>query len=150
MADEITIVPDEARALDNWTPVKIQAPAGVSGNVGDLVYLDSNGNALLAICTTVGPAQAAGIVTMVGQGHSSAFNSGDMLEIVTHGPVNVGSSASMTIGKNNSIYTSGITAGGMTQTAPAVSGDFPFKIGWAMRANVVYVATSTVTPVVVV
>ena len=62
--------------------------------------------------------------------------------MVTHGPVEVGASG-LTDGAV--VYVS-VTAGAMDQTIPALSGDFPFIIGWAEADGVIYVQPQVAVP----
>lgn len=61
--------------------------AGGSGNVGDLVYVDSNGEAQQADASAAGTALGVGIVVAAGGEGALTFASGDALSVVVAGPV---------------------------------------------------------------
>jgi hypothetical protein len=118
--------------------------AGGVVNVGDAVYIASDGDVEQADADAVASAQARGIVVAVGTTGATAAAAGDPVDIVTHGPVAIGASG-LTDGA--AVYVS-TTAGKMDQTAPAAAGDYPFVIGWAESDGVVYVQPQVIVPTV--
>lgn len=138
----ITVTAATVRPLEG-AKIRRGTAAG-SGNVGDLVALGSSGW-VQADGDALATAQARGVVVGVnGQPGATAFVSGDVLDIVRHGPVAWG--ASMTIGGR--VYASG-TAGKGDQTAPATTGQYPFIVGYADAANILYVEPQSAIPTVV-
>lgn len=117
--------------------------AGGSMNVGDAVYLDGTNGWKQADADAVASAQARGIVVAGPQG-ATAIVSGNRIDICTYGPVE--GFASMTPGAV--IYNS-VTAGALDQTASSTAGDYPFVVGWAESATVVFVAPQVTVPSVV-
>lgn len=140
MAD-ITVTAANVRPLNG--AIIRRGEAGGSGNVGDAVYLDGANGWKLADADAEASSQARGIVVAQGSEGVTTFADGDKIDIVVHGPVEGG--ASMTPG--GAIFVS-TTAGSLDQTAPAASGDYPFAIGWAESASVIYVAPQTHAPTV--
>lgn len=141
MAD-ITVTAANVRPLEG--AVVRRGTAGGSGSVGDLVYQASDGDWEQADADVSASSQARGVVVGVnGQAGATAFVSGDRLDIVRWGPVAWG--ASMTI--PGRVYVS-TTAGKGDQTAPASAGDFPFIVGYAEAANVLFVEPQSSVPVV--
>lgn len=116
--------------------------AGATLTPGAAVYLDGTNGWKLADADAVASAQARGIVVSDGFG-STSFASGSAVDIVVHGPV--AGYASMTIG--GAVFNS-VTAGDVDQTAPALSGDYPFAIGWAESASVIFVQPQSHVPTV--
>lgn len=62
--------------------------AGASGNVGDAVYVDSNGRVQPASASAAGTALALGVVVSAGTSGAVAFASGDAVSVVIVGAVN--------------------------------------------------------------
>jgi len=116
--------------------------AGATLTPGQAVYLDGANGWKLADADALASAQARGIVIADGVG-SVSFASGARVDIVIYGPV-VGY-ASMTPGGAAFVST---TAGAIDQTAPAATGDYPFAIGWAEAADVLFVQPQTIVPTV--
>jgi len=108
---------------------------------GHAVYLDGTNGWELADADAVASAQAKGIVVGLPDG-AVASAAGDVADIVVSGPVE--GFASMTPG--GAVFVS-TTAGAMDQTAPATSGDFPYAIGWAESATVLFVNPQATVPV---
>lgn len=105
--------------------------AGASGDVGDVVFLASDGFWDPATSAAAVSAAGRGIVVAVnGQAGATSFVSGDRIDIVRFGPVAWGTG--MTPG--GAVYAT--TGGDGDQTAPA-SG-FVFKIGYAEAANILF------------
>lgn len=118
--------------------------AGGSGNLGAAVYLDGTNGWKLADADAEASSQGRGVVVGVnGNTALTAFVSGDEIDIVRQGPV--AGFASMTPG--GAVFVS-TTAGAMDQTAPATAGDFPFAIGYAESASVLYVQPQITVPTV--
>lgn len=141
MAD-IDVVPSLVRPLNG--AIRRRKTAGGSGNVGDAVYYATDGDAEQADADAVGSAQARGIVVAVGTQGKTTFVEGDSIDVVTHGPVELGATG-LTDGAAVFVST---TAGKLDQTAPASAGDFPFAIGYAESDTVIYVDPQVTVPVV--
>jgi hypothetical protein len=117
---------------------------GVLGGVatpGDAVYLDGANGWKKADADGEASAQARGVVVSNGNG-STSFASGETVDIVMEGPVE--GYAAMTPGGAAFVST---TAGALDQTAPATTGDFPFVVGFAETATVLYVRPQMTVPV---
>ena len=140
MAD-IAVTAADARPLEG--AVIRRGTAGGSGNVGDLVYLASDGDWEQADADALASSQARGVVVAVNSQPGTTFVAGDRLDIVRWGPVRWG--ASMTIAGR--VYVS-TTAGKGDQTAPAAAGDYPFMVGYAEAANILFVEPQTSIPTV--
>lgn len=141
MAD-ITVTAANVRPLEG--AVMRRGTAGGSGSVGDLVYQASDGDWEQADADFLANSQARGVVVGVnGQAGATAFTAGDRLDIVRWGPVAWG--ASMTI--PGRVYVS-TTAGKGDQTAPASAGDYPFVVGYAEAANILFVEPQSGIPTV--
>ncbi|MBN2389899.1 MAG: hypothetical protein JXR84_04205 [Anaerolineae bacterium] len=109
---------------------------------GDAVYLDGTNGWELADADAEASAQARGVVVGLPDGAVTSV-AGDVADIVVHGPVE--GYASMTPGGAAFVST---TAGAIDQTAPATAGDYPFAIGWAESATVLFVNPQATVPVV--
>lgn len=140
MAD-ITVTAANVRPLEG-AQVR-RGTAGGSGNVGDLVYQASDGDWEAGDADALASSQARGVVVSVNSGGGTAFVAGDRLDIVRFGAVCWG--ASMTI--PGRVYVS-TTAGKGDQTAPATAGDYPFCVGYAEAANILFVNPQTPIPTV--
>jgi len=105
--------------------------AGGSGNVGDAVYIDSNGKVQQANASAAGTAIAIGIVVSAGSLGALTFASGDAVSVVLLGVV--GGFSSLTPG--SLVYLSD-TAGGFDTAAGTVSK----KVGVAVSADKVLFA----------
>src|SRR4051794_28819353 len=106
MAD-ITVSASKVRPLNG--AIIRRMDAGGTLSVGDAVYVDSNGKVQRADASTLANAQARGLVIAVGTAGATGAVSGDVVDVVTHGPVEVGAS-SLTNGA--AVYVS-TTAGAM-------------------------------------
>jgi hypothetical protein len=116
---------------------------GVAASAGQLLYKHTDGTWLLADADAEASSKTRGV--LLGSGVlGTSYPIGAQVDIVVHGRITWGEG--MTIGAD--VYTS-VTAGAGDQTAPAVAGDFPFKIGWAWSATELFVQPQMATPVVV-
>lgn len=141
MAD-ITVTASAVRPLEG--SITRRYTAGASGNVGDLVAPQSDTYWDPADADTLALSQARGVVVAVnGQPGATAFVAGDRIDVVVFGPVAWG--ASMTV--PGRVYAS-TTAGKGDQTAPATTGDYPFIVGWAEQANILFVDPQSAVPTV--
>lgn len=137
----ITIDTSEVRPLTGAIVRRFQASA--SGSIGDAVYVHTDGTVKPGDADVAASAQVRGIVVANGIKGKETYASGDMLDVVTHGPVALGATG---LTEGAVVYAS-VTAGALDQTAPAVaSGDFPFIIGWAEQDGVVYVQPQVAVP----
>lgn len=141
MAD-ISVTAGNVRPLNG--AILRRGTAGGSGSCGDAVYLDGANGWKQADADALASAQARAIVVAVnGQPGATTFASGDRLDLVVYGPVAYGSG--MTPGAR--VYVS-TTAGALDQTAPAGAGDYPFAIGWAEAADILFVQPQDAIPTV--
>lgn len=117
---------------------------GVAGGTilpGEPVYLDGTNGWKKGDADAAASGQIRGIA--ISSGGALTYASGESLDIVVYGPVS--GFASMTPGAAVFVST---TAGSMDQTAPAAGGDFPFAVGWAMTAGVIFVDPQVTVPTV--
>lgn len=141
MAD-ITITAAAVRPLEG--AILRRGIAGTTGSVGDLVAIQSDGFWDQSDADALATAQARGVVVAVnGQPGATTFAAGDRLDLVRYGPVAWGTG--MTIGGR--VYAS-TTAGKGDQTAPAAAGDYPFMVGYAEAADVLFVDPQSGIPTV--
>lgn len=143
MADIVNVAAEVRAMIENGALVFAYSAAG-AGSLGDWVYLDTSGTVLQADADAIASAKAIGIVTGIGVRGNTTFASGDRVEVCRYGPVVVGTGVSMTIGQPLYVST---TAGSADQTIPPTSGDFPFIVGTADAANIVFVNPQTALPV---
>lgn len=140
MAD-ISILGGQVRPLNG--AIVRRFTAGDSVSVGDAVFVYSDGTVKPADADAEASAQGRGIVVGVGVAGSTSAITGQAVDVVTHGPVALGTSG-LTDGAVVYIST---TAGKLDQTAPAANGDYPFVIGWAESDGVLYVQPQVTVPV---
>lgn len=121
--------------------------ASTSVVVGAAVYVKNDGTIELADGDNVDQSQARGIVVGIGavSGKTTAAV-GDACDVVTHGPVVLGTAVNMVEG--GVLYVSQ-TAGALDQTVSATSGDFNYILGYAESATVMYVQGQMAIPVAV-
>lgn len=119
--------------------------AGAAVTVGQAVYVDANGKVQAADGDDVDQAQARGIVVGVGIAGRTSAVADDQVDVVTHGPVYLGS-VSMTPG--GAVYVSP-TAGSLDQTLSATTGDFNYILGFAEDDDTLYVQGEMTIPVAV-
>ena len=119
--------------------------ATTSVTVGDAVYVKSDGNIDIADKDTVANAQARGIVVAIGTDGRTTAAVGDICDVVTHGPVELGNTTGMTEGAV--VYVQ--DDGAIDQTASATSGDFNYIIGYAEDLTVLYVQGAMAIPIAV-
>lgn len=128
MAD-LTVTPVKVKPLP--TSIRRDFIAGGSGNVGDFVYVDSNGKVQQADASAAGTVGTTiGIVVSASSFGSTAFVSGDAVSVVVLGPVT--GFSSLTPG---SLAYASDTAGAAGSTAGTVS----HKVGMAISAEILYV-----------
>lgn len=127
MAD-ITVTAKNVRALPGATIERFSA--GGAGNVGDEVYLASDGDVEQADGSAAGTAFGIGIAVAVGGTDKTAFVAGDTLDVVTWGPVS--GFSGMTPG--DVLYTSD-TAAKLADAA----GTNSHKMGRARSAEIFFV-----------
>lgn len=124
----VTITAREVRPLPG--AIVREYDAGATGNVGDLVYVDSNGKAQPADGSAAGTARARGLVVAAGSMGKTTFAAGDRLSVVVFGPV--AGFSGMTPG--NIHYVSDTT--GKVDTA---AGTVSHTVGYAEAAGVLFV-----------
>jgi hypothetical protein len=133
----ITIVPLDVGALRE-SFVKAY-PCGEVVDVGEAVYMASDGTIMLADAGAADTAQAIGVVVSVGGYGKVSSVIGDMCDVVLHG-VCTGFSG-LTPGLE--VFASA-TAGAMDETKPAgSSGDFIWSIGSVLGAGIIFVRPYT-------
>lgn len=118
--------------------------AGATVNVGDAVFVQTDGTVKAADADSEADSQARGVVVAVGVAGATSATSGAAVDVVTHGPVALGTSG---LTEGGVIFVS-TTAGKLDQTAPSANGDYPFIIGWAEADGVLYVAPQVIIPTV--
>lgn len=133
----ITIVPLDVGALrESFTKAY---PCGEVIEVGEAVYLASDGTIMLADAGAAATAQAIGVCVAVGGYGKLVSVIGDMCDVVLHG-VCTGFSG-LTPGLE--VFASA-TPGAMDETKPAgSSGDFVWVIGKVLGAGIIYVQPNT-------
>ena len=119
--------------------------AGAAVTAGDAVYLDSAGKVQRVDADALASSQGFGVVVAVGVDGQTTAAANQAVSVCVWGPVYVGESANMTI--PGRIYSS-TTAGKFDQTAPAGGGDYPFILGYAVEADMVWVNPQSAIPTV--
>jgi len=114
--------------------------AGGTVNMGDAVYVDSNGKVQQARANAALTAEAVGIVIAVAQPGATAAASGEAVEVCVFGPV--GGFSSLTPGAVQ--YVSDATAAALVETAPSGAGKWAKAIGRADSAGIVFVLPGVV------
>lgn len=142
MAD---LAPDATQVSRVEGAVCLPYLAGGTVEIGDAVYLDSAGKVQRADADALASSQAIGIVVGVGiHGYTTAA-ANTMVTVCIWGRVFLGDAIAMTV--PGRVYVS-TTAGKMDQTAPAAQGDYPFQLGRADSATVIFVDPQYLTPTV--
>lgn len=112
---------------------------GEAIDVGEAVYLKSDGKIWLSDADTAAESKAIGIVVGIGGYGALSGVAGDMADVVLYGPV--AGFSGMTPGAD--VFAS-TTPGAIEDTAPAgASGDFVWVIGHARSASVIFVKPYT-------
>jgi hypothetical protein len=124
-----------------------QMTAGAAGQLGQAVYIDSDGKAQPAFAGSshlATQARARGVVVAsTSQESDGTYDAEAVLTVVTHGPV-----AGFDDGTEGSeVYVSTATAGAVTQTKPSGAGQQVMAVGYMQGATVLYVAPQTTAPV---
>jgi hypothetical protein len=104
--------------------------AGGTGNVGDAVYVASDGDVEQADADAAASAQATGIVISAGQEGATSFAAGDRLDVALPGAIVTGFSG---LTPGTLLYVS-TTAGKLADAAPG-SGDYVWVAGKAITAT---------------
>lgn len=120
--------------------IKIRGTLGAVSSPGQAMYLDGNNGWKPADADAAASGQARGILLSLPNGATSGAV-GDRCDIVCIGRIS--GFASMTPGA--AIFVS-LNAGAMTHTAPPDSADYPFAIGWAESASVIFVHPQITVP----
>lgn len=116
--------------------------ASASLNIGDAVYVHTDGTVKPADADAEASAQGRGVVVSVGVGGAVAASTGDAVDVVTHGAV--AGFAALTEG---AVLYASSNAGKLTHTAPVAGGTYPFILGWAESDGVLYVQPQVALPV---
>ena len=133
----ITIVPLDVGALE--PSMRRPYPCGEVIEVGEAVYLASDGTIMLADAGAAATAQAIGVCVAVGGYGALVSVIGDQCDVVLHG-VCTGFSG-LTPGLE--VFSSA-TPGAMDETVPAgSSGDFIWSIGQVLGAGIIFVRPYT-------
>lgn len=141
MAD-VTVTAASVRPLGG---AKIRrGTAGGDGTIGNAVYLDGANGWKVADADAEASSQAKGIAVAKGAEGETTFADGDPIDIAVFGPVE--GFTSMTPGAVAYVST---TAGDIDQTKGTTSGDYPYVIGWAEQATVLFVQPQAVVPTVI-
>lgn len=115
--------------------------AGGSGNVGDLVYLDSNGAVQVTDASAAATAQALGIVVAAGSIGATSFVSGDRVTVCEYGPV--GGFSSMTPAGLGYVSE---TAAKIADTAPSTGASVVCVVGYCESATTFFVQIERINP----
>lgn len=142
----LTIDKSLVRPLPGAVIIRMNAAAAITDAPGKAVAVDSNGKAAEGDADAAATAHVRGVIAGVGNRGNTDAIADQAMDVVTHGPVQLGAGAGMTPG---AIVYNSVTAGGMDQTAPVASGDFPSVIGYALTATVLYVDPQAAIPVVI-
>jgi hypothetical protein len=140
MAD-IAIVSGQVRPLNGAIVRRFIAGATVA--VGEAVFVHSDGTVKPADADALASAQGRGIVVGVGVAGATSAGAGQAVDVVTHGPVALGTSG---LTEGAVVYTS-LTAGKLDQSTPVGTGKYPFIVGWAEADGVLYVQPQVAIPV---
>lgn len=109
---------------------------GAAANVGESIFMATDGDVEPTDGDVQASAQARGIIVAIGTNGKVAGVANDMVDVVVHGPVEMGNVTPMTPG--GAVYPSP-AAGKMDQSASAVTGDFNAVIGWAESTTAIFV-----------
>lgn len=128
----ITVTAADVRALEG----AITRPflAGGSVDMGDVVYVDSNGKVQVADANAAATSAGFGIVVAGSDKAESAFELNDAVTVCVFGPV--GGFAGLTPGALEYLSE---TAGEVTETAPTGAGTWTKVLGRALSATVLFV-----------
>jgi hypothetical protein len=121
------------RALEG--AIKRNKQAGGTANMGDAVYIDSNGKVQQARANAAATSDAVGILAAIAVPGATAAATDDGVTVVPFGPV--GGYSGLTPGAI--YYVSDTTAGDITATAPSGAGKWAKSIGYAESASVLFV-----------
>ena len=125
------------RGLPETQTLSLQC--GEAIDVGEAVYLKSDGKVWLADADAADTAQAIGICIAVGAYGALSSVANDQVDVAVYGPV--AGFSGMTPGAE--VFSS-TTAGAIADTAPAgSSGDYRWTIGFALKADVIFVKPYT-------
>jgi hypothetical protein len=113
---------------------------GGAVNMGDVVYVDSNGAVQQARANAALTAEAIGVVIAVAQPGATAAATGEAVEVCVFGPV--GGFSGLTPGAVE--YLSDTTAGALVETAPSGSGKWAKAVGRADAAGILFVLPGVV------
>lgn len=127
----ITVTKANVRPVNANQCIIRQLVSGEAIDVGEIVYVKSDGLAWLAAGGTAAPARVIGIVVAIGsQGQVTGVGAGEELSVVMFGPV--AGASSMTPGAP--AYVSN-TAGGLDTAAGTVSA----VVGLSLSADILFI-----------
>ncbi len=115
--------------------------AGGSGELGNAVYIASDGDVEQVDANVAVTSEFEGIVVGVGEGGETTFAAGDRLSVVTFGPV--GGFSGMTPGGRVYVDTD---TGKLDHTAPTGAGTWTKVAGYAESASVLFVMPQAAAP----
>jgi hypothetical protein len=139
MAD-VTVTKIDVRPLNG--SVTLNKPAGEATEIGEVVYMESDGDVNLADADAEASARVIGICVSTPQTGVVDAVAGDRLDITVFGPV--AGFTSLTPGAQ---YFASTNPGKIGDTAPAgSSGDFKWIIGWAVDAETLFIDPYTDDP----
>lgn len=141
------IVPSRAnvRPLPGATIIRCPA-ASTTLYVGDVVYINTSGQVAQADADDVAQAQARGIIGGIGtKGQTQVGEIGQLVDVVTHGPIELG----VTGNTEGAVAYVSPTAGALDQTASVTTGDFNYIVGFFTQDTVFYVDPQKTIPTAV-
>jgi hypothetical protein len=139
MAD-MSVVAKEVRPLNGAIVRRFTAGGTVAA--GQAVYIAADGDVELADADDQTQVQARGIVVGVGVEGQTSAGAGQVVDVVTHGPIALGATG---LTDGGAVYIS-TNAGGLDQTGPSAQGKFRFVIGWAESDSTIYVNPQVLVP----
>lgn len=116
--------------------IKIQLVASEAQNIGDAVYIASDGEATIADADAIATARVIGVL---GENAVSAAGTGNYL---THGIIR-DDTWTWTVGGPVYLTTTGTTGNTLSQTAPSGTDDVVMQIGIATHADRIFINPST-------
>lgn len=143
MADVVTTA-DEISPLETAKVRRYFAGAAIT--VGNLVYLDTAGKVQPADANALASSQAIGIAVAFSIRGATVCAANEAVDVCIWGPVWVGATAGMTI--PGRAYVSA-TAGKFDQTVTTTPGEYPFIVGKAEAACILFINPQVTIPVVV-
>ena len=142
MAD-ITVAATDVRPPNLIQTLTRRFALGGAANIGNIVYVAADGDVEQADASAVGSAQGIGVIVAINGTQQTSGVAGDTVDVALFGPVVWGSG--MTPGAV--VYVSE-TAGAGDQTAPSGGANYPYVIGRALTATMLFVDPQNTVPAV--